>query len=160
MLNECRCKFYKRVANETTTRRMRLICIYGIAGVSLFLIFASTCSISLFSFNFCLLSAFLLYSIPMLDNLCKRPTITTNALLLIRMACSCLRICFKYAFLRNLGTCFKYSQYLLNGPNAYKYERMSGDELANIVICKRIRAIMVSPLFLGCFWSNSFDTRR
>ena len=34
--------------------------------------------------------------------------------------------------------------------NAYEYERMSGDELANIVICKRIRAIMVSPLFLGC----------
>ena len=40
------------------------------------------------------------------------------------------------------------SQYLLNGPNAYRYERMSGDELANIVICKRIRAIMVPPLFL------------
>ena len=28
---------------------------------------------------------------------------------------------------------------------------MSGDELANIVICKRIRAIMVSPLFLSSF---------
>ena len=28
---------------------------------------------------------------------------------------------------------------------------MSGDELANIVICKRIGAIMVSTLFLGCF---------
>ena len=54
-------------------------------------------------------------------------------------------------FLRNLGTYFLYSQYLLNGPNAYKYERMSGDELANIVICKRITAIMVSPLFLCYF---------
>ena len=54
--------------------------------------------------------------------------------------------------LRNLpGACFLDSQYLLNGPNAYEYERMSGDELANIVICKRIRAIMVSLLFLGCF---------
>ena len=39
----------------------------------------------------------------------------------------------------------------MNGPNAYEFERMSGDELANIVICKQIRAIMVSPLFLGCF---------
>ena len=37
----------------------------------------------------------------------------------------------------------------MNGPNAYEYERMSGDELANIVICKQIRAIMVSPLFLN-----------
>ena len=42
--------------------------------------------------------------------------------------------------LRNLGTCFLYSQYLLNGPNAYEYERMFGDEHANIVICKRIIA--------------------
>ena len=52
---------------------------------------------------------------------------------------------------------FAIHMYLLNGPNAYEYEQMSGDELANIVICKRIRAIMVSPLFLGCFWSKSFD---
>ena len=35
----------------------------------------------------------------------------------------------------------------MNGPNAYEYERMPGDELANIVICKQIRGIMVSPLF-------------
>ena len=62
--------------------------------------------------------------------------------------------------LRNLGTCFLYSQYLLNGPNAYEYERMSGDELANIVIFKRIRAIMVSRFVLGYFWSNPFDTCR
>ena len=34
---------------------------------------------------------------------------------------------------------------------------MSGDELANIVICKRIRAIMVSPFFLDCFWPNPFE---
>ena len=53
--------------------------------------------------------------------------------------------------LRSLGTCFLYSQYLLNGPNAYEYERMSSDELANIVICKRIRAIMVSSLFSVVF---------
>ena len=39
----------------------------------------------------------------------------------------------------------------MNGPNAYEYERMSDKELANIVISKRIRAIMVSPTFLGCF---------
>ena len=64
-----------------------------------FLMFASTCSISLFSFKFCLLSAFLLYSIRMLANLYKRLTITTNALLLIRMACNCFRICCAYAFL-------------------------------------------------------------
>ena len=106
MLNECRCKFYKRVANETTTQRMRLICIYGIAGVSLFLIFASTCPISLFSFKFCLLSAFLLYSLRMLANLYKRHTIITNALLLIRMACNCLRICCQYAFLTEFGNIF------------------------------------------------------
>ena len=43
---------------------------------------------------------------------------------------------------------------LERSPNAYEYERMSGDDLANIVICKRIRAIMVSPPFLGCFWSE------
>ena len=42
----------------------------------------------------------------------------------------------------------------MNGPNAYEYERMSGDELANIIICKRIRAIMVSPPFLSCFGPN------
>ena len=46
---------------------------------------------------------------------------------------------------------FLYSQYLLNGPNASEYERMSGDELANIVICKRIRVIMVSSLFSVVF---------
>ena len=148
MLNICRCKFYKHVANVTTTRRMRLVCVYGIAGVSLFLIFASTCSISLFSFKFCLLSAFLFYSMRMLANL------------LIRIACSCLRICCEYAFLTEFMNMYLYSQYLLNSPNAYKYERMSGDELANIVICKRIRAIMVSPLFLGGLWSNPFDTCR
>ena len=56
-----------------------------------------------------------------------------------------LRICFPY------GTCFLYSQYLLNGPNAYEYERISGDELPNIVICKQLRAIMVSPLFSVVF---------
>ena len=108
MLNECSCKFYKRVANETTTRRMRLICVYGIAGVSLFLIFASTCPISLFSFKFCVLSVFLLYSIRMLGNPYKRFTITTkfNALLLIRMACNCLRICCDYAFLMEFGNMF------------------------------------------------------
>ena len=106
MLNECRRKFYKRVANETTTRRMRLLCVYVIAGVSLFLIFASTCSISLFSFKFCLLSAFLLYSIRMLANLYKRLTIITNALLLIRMACNCLRICCEYAFLTEFRNMF------------------------------------------------------
>ena len=106
MLNECRCKFYKRIANETTTRRMRLICIYGIAGVSLFLIFASTCLISLFSFKFCLFSAFLLYSVRMLENLHKRLTITTNVLLLIRMACNCLRICCEYAFLTEFRNMF------------------------------------------------------
>ena len=44
--------------------------------------------------------------------------------------------------------------------NAYEYEPMSDDELANIVICKQIRAIIVSPLFLGCFRSNPFDTCR
>ena len=66
---------------------MRLICIYGIAAVSFFLIFASICSISLFSFKICLLSAFLLYSIRILANLYKRLTITTNAFLVIRMAC-------------------------------------------------------------------------
>ena len=108
MLNECRCKFYKRVVNETTTRRMCLICVhvYGIACVSLFLTFARTCSISLFSFKFCLLSAFLLYSIRVLANLCKRLTITTNALLLIRMACNCLRICCEYAFLTEFRNMF------------------------------------------------------
>ena len=108
MLNECRCKFYKRVANETTTRRMRLICVYGIAGVSLFnfLIFVSTCSIILFLFKFCLLSAFLLYSIRILANLCKRRTITTIALLLIRMACNCLRILCEYAFLTEFRNMF------------------------------------------------------
>ena len=137
MLNECRCKFYKRVANETTTRRMRLICIYGIAGVSLFLIFASTCSISLFSFKFCLLSAFLLYSIPMLDNLCKRPKITTNALLLIRMACSCLRICCKYAFLTEFRNMFLIFAIPLERSECLQirtYVQMSSDELVNIVI--------------------------
>ena len=150
MLNECRCKF-KRVANETTTRRMRRICVCGIAGVSLFLIYASNCSISLFSFEFCLLSAFLLYSIRILANLYKRLTIikNLNALLLILLK-NMLRICFAY------GTCFLYSQYLLNVPNAYEYKRIPGNELANIVICKQIRAIMVFPLFLGCFWSHSF----
>ena len=106
MLNECRCKFYKRVVNETTTRRMRLICVYGIADVSLFLIFASTCSISLFSFKFCLLSAFLLYSKRMLANLYKCLTIITNALLLIRMACNCLRIYCEYAFFTEFGNMF------------------------------------------------------
>ena len=35
-----------------------------------------------------------------------------------------------------------------------EYERMSGDELANIVICKRNTAIMVFPPFLGCFGPN------
>ena len=40
MLNEC------RVVNEITTRRMRLIFVHGIAGVSLFLTFASTCSVN------------------------------------------------------------------------------------------------------------------
>ena len=101
MLNECHCKFYKRVPNDTTSRRVRLICVYGIAGVSLVLIFASTCSISLFSFKVCLLSVFLFYSIRMLANICKRLTITANSLLLhvIRMACNCLRICCEYAFL-------------------------------------------------------------
>ena len=59
-----------------------------------------------FSFKFCLLSAFLLYSIRMLANLCKRPTITTNALLLIKMACSCLRICWEYAFLTEFRNMF------------------------------------------------------
>ena len=29
----------------------------------------------------------------------------------------------------------------MNGQNAYEYERMSGDELANIVICKRISVV-------------------
>ena len=164
MLNECRCKVYKRFANETPTRCMPLICIhvYGIVAVSPFLIFACTCSISLFSFKICLLSAFILCSIRMLENLYKRLTITTNALLLIRMACNCLRICCKYAFLTEFRNLFLnlISQYLLNGPNAYEYERMSGDELANIVICKRIGAITVSQPFLGCFWSKSFDTCR
>ena len=144
MLTNAVAEFYECVANETTTRHMRLICIYGIADVFLFLIFPSTCSISILSVKFCLLSAFLLYSIRMLANLYKHLTITTNALLLIRMACNCLRICGEY---RNLGKCFQYSQYLLNGPNAYEYERMPSDELANIVICKRIGAIMVSPVF-------------
>ena len=106
MLNECRCKVYKCVANETTTRRMRLICIYGITAVSLFLIFASTCSISLFSFKICLMSAFLLYSIRMLENRYKRLTITTNAWILIRTACNCLRICCKYAFLTEFKSTF------------------------------------------------------
>ena len=99
-------KLYKRIANDTTTRRMRLICIYGIAAVSLFLIFASTCSISLFSFKICLLSAFLLYSIRTLETLYKRLTITTNALLLIIMACNCLRIGCKYAFLTEFRNMF------------------------------------------------------
>ena len=106
MLNECRCKFYKRVVNETTTRCMRFICVYGIAGVSLFLTFASTFLISFFSFKFCLMSAFLFYSIRMLANLCKRLTITTNALLLIRMACNCLRICCEYAFITEFRNMF------------------------------------------------------
>ena len=42
----------------------------------------------------------------------------------------------------------------MNAPNAHEYEQMSGDELANIVICKRLRAIMVSTfsrLFLVQF---------
>ena len=44
-------------------------------------------------------------SIRMLANLYKRLTITTNALLLIRMACNCLllRICCEYAFLKSLS---------------------------------------------------------
>ena len=100
-----------------------------------------------------LLSAFLLYSIRMLANLYKCLTIIANAFVInkigLQLLMNILRICFPYGILP--GTCFLDSQYLLNGPNAYEYERMSGDELANIVICKRIRAIMVSPLFLGCF---------
>ena len=136
MLNKCRLQFYKRVANETTTRRMHLICVYGIASVSVFLIFASTCSISLFSFNFFLLSVFLLYSIRMLAILCKRLTITTIALLLIRMACNCLRICCEYAFLTEFKNMFLMFAILLERSDANEYERMSGDELANIVICK------------------------
>ena len=157
MLNQCCCKLYKRIANDTTTRRMRLICIHGIAAVSLFLIFASICSISLFSSKICLLSAFLLYSIRTLETLYKRLTITTNALLLIIMACNCLRICCKYAFLTEFRNMF-----LIFAIPLERFEclRMSGDELANIMICKRIRAIMVSPPFLGCFWSKSFDTCR
>ena len=35
--------------------------------------------------------------------------------------------------------------------NAYEYEPMTDDELANIVICKQIRAIIVSPLFSVVF---------
>ena len=42
-------------------------------------------------------------SIRMLANLYKHHTITTNALLLIRMACNCLRICCEYAFLKPLS---------------------------------------------------------
>ena len=119
MHNECRCTVYKRFANETPTRCMRLICIYGIAAVSLFLIFASTCSISLFSFKICLLSAFLLYSIRMLENLYKRLTITTNALLLIRMAHNCLRICCKYAFLTEFRNIFLIFAISLNTLRAW-----------------------------------------
>ena len=39
----------------------------------------------------------------------------------------------------------------MNGPNAYEYERMSGDELANIVICKRIRALWCLHFFSVVF---------
>ena len=44
--------------------------------------------------------------------------------------------------LRNLETCFLYSQYLLNGPNAYEYERM---------ICKGIRALWCLHFFSVVF---------
>ena len=42
----------------------------------------------------------------MLVNLYKRLTVTTNALLLIRIACNCLRICCEYAFLTEFRNLF------------------------------------------------------
>ena len=80
----------------------------------------------------------------MLANLCKRLTITTDALLLIRMACNCLRLCCEYDFLTKFRKMFLIFAIPLERS---KYERMSGDELSNIVMCKRIKGIMVSPLF-------------
>ena len=100
------------VAKFTNALRMKhqhdacVLYAYTVLPLFLFFLFASTCSISLFSFKISLLSAFFLYSIRMLENLYKRLTITTNALLLIRMACYCLRICCKYAFLTEFRNMF------------------------------------------------------
>ena len=50
---ECRCESYECVVNETQMLNMGyLICIIHIAGVSLCLISARPCTISLFSFEF------------------------------------------------------------------------------------------------------------
>ena len=51
------------------------------------------------NFAYCPHSSFILYE-------CKRLTITTNALLLIRMACNCLRICCEYAPLTEFRNLF------------------------------------------------------
>ena len=99
MHNECRCKFYKRIANETTTRRMRLICVYGIAGVFTFSYICQQLLNQLIPIQILLIVRIPPLFYTMLANLCKRLTITTNSLLLIRMACNRLRICCEYVFL-------------------------------------------------------------
>ena len=100
-------QIYKRVANETTTRRMRLICVYGIAAVSLFLIFASTCSISLFSFNFFLIVRFhpLFYtnaseSLQTSYDYYKCVVINKNGLQLLK---NMLQICFPYGICEHVS---------------------------------------------------------
>ena len=96
---ECRCKFYKRVANATTTRRMRLICVYGIAGVSFFSYICQHLLNQLILIQYLRIVRILPLFYTNASNFYKRLTISTNALLLIRMACNCLRISCEYAFL-------------------------------------------------------------
>ena len=95
---ELRCKSYERVANETTTRHMRIFAYTHCRSIFLFL-FAGLCPISLFPII--LMSAFFHYttriSMHMLAKLYKCLPITTNASPLIRKACellpNMLRIC-------------------------------------------------------------------
>ena len=107
------------VANLMNALRMKLqhdTCLaylhIHIADVSLLLLFAILCPISLLSINLFLIVRIrpVFYSsemsIRMLVILYKRLTITTNALPSIRMACDCLRINCEYAFLANFRNMF------------------------------------------------------
>ena len=100
MLNECRCKFYKRHGdcNNNTTHASSMRLRYCRC-------FSFSCICQHLLNQLILIQILPLivrippYFLRMLANLYKRLTITTNALLLIRMACNCLRICCEYAFL-------------------------------------------------------------
>ena len=87
---------YERVANETTTRHMRSYFAYTHFRVCLFVfVFARLCTIIFFPIILILSVRIFHYTTRlsirgMLANLYKRPTITTNALPLIRMACELL----------------------------------------------------------------------